>query len=120
MAKELLHRIEEGGDFALLAKAYSEGPYKDNGGNMGWVVRGELMKKLDELAFNLEKGEVSGILKTKLGFHILKVEDKKSATSTSFEKVKDNIERCLFNKKVNEKLDKWLNRLKKNAYIAFR
>jgi len=120
LSREILERLNEGGDFALLAQEYSDGPYADSGGDMGWVRKGELMKKIDTLVFNMQPGEISGVLKTNLGYHIFKVEEKAAAQIMSFDEAKDVAEQMLFTKKTEEKLKEWLKQLKKNAYIAFR
>jgi len=119
-AKELLGRLEEGADFKGLAKTYSEGPYRESGGDMGWVRKGELMKEIDELVFSLEEGETSGILKTSLGLHIFKIEEKMPSRPAEFQEVRELIEEALYRKKTEEKLKVWIHELKKNAYIAFR
>ena len=120
LARRILSRLEEGGDFAALAKQYSEGPYADSGGDMGWVKENDLMKRINELVFNMEINEISGILETTLGFHIFKVEGKAPARTKTYQEVKSRIEEILYRSKVEEKLIKWLDELKENAYIAFR
>lgn len=120
LAEGILMRLQEGGDFSLLAKEYSDGPYRDSGGDMGWVKKGELMETIDSLVFDLDKGEISGVLETNLGFHIFKVEDKTPENVPEFQQVKNKIEQIIFNKKFEEKFGRWLEELKKNAYIAFR
>ena len=120
LAEELLGRLAEGGDFALLAKTYSEGPYADSGGDMGWVKEGELMARINDLVFELDENEISGILKTDLGFHIFMVEEKKISKPRSFSEARERIEQILYNQKVQEKLNNWMEELKQNAYIAFR
>ncbi|MFH1594395.1 MAG: peptidylprolyl isomerase [Candidatus Omnitrophota bacterium] len=119
-AKIILRRLKEGGDFALLARRYSDGPYADVGGDMGWVREGELMKRIDELVFNMEIGEISGLLKTDLGFHIFKVEEVAPVHMREFNEVKEDIEKLLFGSKSEKNLKEWLERIKEDAYIAFR
>lgn len=120
LAKRLLRRLEEGGEFTLLASKYSDGAYASSGGDRGWVKKGELMDRIDGLVFSMEKGELSGVLKTKLGFHIFKVEDKKPSKLKEFREVKDQIEEFLFNNKIHDKLSELINRLKEDAYIVFK
>ena len=119
-AKEILARLQEGGDFSLLAKEYSEGPHRDKGGDMGWIKENELMTRINEILFKLEKGEISGIVKTNLGFHIFKIEDTSPSQVTEFREAKNLVERHLFNKKMDEKLGQWVEKLKEDAYIAFK
>ncbi|NQU95423.1 MAG: peptidylprolyl isomerase [Candidatus Omnitrophica bacterium] len=120
LAKTVLRRLKEGGDFGLLAKEYSDGPYAESGGQMGWVREGELMDKLNDLVFSLDENETSGILKTKLGFHIFLVEEKEPSSTMDFNKAKPRVEQITLNKKIQDKLGQWIESLKKDAYIAFR
>lgn len=119
-AKEILERLKEGGDMSLLAKEYSEGPYASNGGDMGWVAKGSLMKRIDDLVFSMKVNEISGILKTRLGFHIFKVEAKAMKQKKELGQVKDIIEKKIYNEKLEKKLRAWIDDLKRDAYIAFR
>ncbi len=119
-AKEILARIEKGGDFERLAKEYSEGPYAASGGDMGWVEEGELMGRINDLVFSLDENQVSPILKTNLGFHIFKIDEKKPAREMEFHEAKKRIEQILYNAKTQEKIKNWVDRLKEDAYIAFK
>ena len=120
LARTISRRLEEGGDFGLLAKEYSDGPYADSGGEMGWVRDGELMDKINVIVFSLNKNEMSEVLKTKLGYHILLVEEKEPPKIMELDQVKSKIEQVLMNQKMQEKLGRWVESLKKDAYIAFR
>ncbi len=71
-AEELLQRIKEGADFQELAKEFSDGPSSVNGGVLSPFGRGKMMPAFEEAAFALDKGEVSGIVETDFGFHIIK------------------------------------------------
>ncbi|UCD54625.1 MAG: peptidylprolyl isomerase [Candidatus Omnitrophota bacterium] len=120
LAKRILARLEEGANFGLLAEEYSDGPYAESAGDMGWVKPGELMPKINDTIFTLEENQFSGILKTNLGFHIFKVEEKNASRARKFDEARDDIERILFSNKLEEHLGRWLENLKKDAYIAFR
>jgi len=119
-SKEILARLEEGGDFSLLAKEYSEGPYRDKGGDMGWVKENELMTRINDVLFKLDKDEMSGIVKTNLGFHIFRIDDVSASRVMKFHESKNLVERHIFNKKMDEKLGQWLEKLREDAYIAFK
>jgi len=119
-AKEILGRLEEGGNFALLAGEYSDGPYASKGGDMGWVVEGDLLQGANEVLFNLEENEISGILETPLGYHIFKADEVITPEPLEFREVKKQVEHVLYGMKVEEELGRWIKRLKENAYIAFR
>ncbi|MCG8605342.1 peptidylprolyl isomerase [bacterium] len=72
-AKEVLDRLKKGEDFEVLARQYSEGPTASRGGDLGMVKRGDLVKEFEEVAFQLEPGEISDLVKTQFGFHIIQL-----------------------------------------------
>lgn len=120
LAKEILRRIQEGGDFALLAKEYSEGPNASGGGLMGYVKKGDLLPEIESVVFNLKEGELSGIIQTSLGYHIFKVEEKRERKVLSLSEVRADVEEAVFREKVKDRLKGWIETLRKNAYIAFK
>ena len=119
-AQKILYRLKEGGDFGLLAKEYSEGPYADKGGDMAWVEKGQLIERIDALVFDMKVGEISGILETELGFHLFRVEERTEESAKSFAEEKEGIEQFLISGKRQIKLGQLIAGLKENAYIAFR
>jgi peptidyl-prolyl cis-trans isomerase D len=83
---------KKGANFEELAKKYSEDPgSKDKGGDLGWLTQGQTVPEFEKTAFSLDKGKISGLVKTQYGFHIIKVLDKETAHTKSFEEVKDSI-----------------------------
>ena len=120
LAKEIARRLKEGGDFAGLAKVYSEGPGASEGGSMGYVKRGELMPEIEKVVFNMKEGEVSGMIQTHLGYHFFKVEEKKASIVRTYTEVQAEVEEAVFREKIKDKLKGWVEGLKKNAYIAFK
>lgn len=76
-AKEILQRLKEGDDFEKLAKSLSNCPSGKNGGDLGWFERGKMVKEFEDAAFNANRGEIVGPIKTQFGFHIIKVTDQK-------------------------------------------
>lgn len=120
LAKDILKKIREGGDFAALAKEYSEGPFAADGGLMGFVKKGELIPELEKVAFTLKEGEASDIIQTGLGYHILKVEERRIQQVKGLADAKQDIEEAIYREKVQSKLKDWVESLKKNAYIAFK
>ena len=76
--EELASAARDGEDFAELARIYSEGPSGPQGGDLGFFARGAMVEEFDEVAFALDIGEVSDPVKTQFGYHIIKVEDRKT------------------------------------------
>jgi peptidyl-prolyl cis-trans isomerase D len=91
-ATKLRQRVEAGEDFATVASEASEDPgSKENGGDLGFFQRGQMVKPFEEVAFVMEPGAVSDVVKTDFGFHVIKVEEKRPAESRSFEDAKREI-----------------------------
>jgi len=120
LAEAILERLQAGDDFSALAKEYSDGSNAQLGGEMGYVKKGEMIKRIDETIFSLKPGEISDILRTDLGFHIFKVEDVREATIQSFDEVSKRIERMIFNHKSKKKLDRFIAQLEESAYIEYK
>ena len=95
MAKLVLEKAREGKDFAALAKEYSEGPSKAKGGDVGFFSEGKMAKPFEDAAFELKKGEISDLVLTRFGYHIIKVEDIKGGRTKSLEEVRDQIKETL-------------------------
>ncbi len=91
-AAAVLNQIRAGGDFGELARKYSEDSTAQAGGELGWVAHGQTVPEFDSTAFSLKPGEVSGLVKTVYGIHILKVEDKQIAHLQTFEEVRNSIQ----------------------------
>jgi parvulin-like peptidyl-prolyl isomerase len=81
-AEELLTRLRAGGDFNALAKEFSvDTSNKDNGGDLGWFGRGMMVKPFEDAAFALKPGELSGVVETQFGYHIIKLEERRMQDS---------------------------------------
>ncbi len=91
-AEAVLEQARDGADFADLAEEYSEGPTGPKGGDLGYFTRGQMEESFDDAAFSLEKGEISDIVKTRFGFHIIKIEDKKPRREKPLDEVRGQIE----------------------------
>jgi peptidyl-prolyl cis-trans isomerase D len=115
-AADILKQVKAGGNFAELAKKYSEDPgTKDMGGEMEWFGKGQMVPEFEQTAFSLNKGQVSDLVKTTYGFHIIQTEDKETAHVKPFTEVKDSIEQTLKPQRVAEKLDQMANSAEADA-----
>ena len=116
-AQEILIRLTTGADFASLATIYSEGSEKNQGGEFGFVDRQTLREELRDVAFALNAGQISKVIETKDGFYILKIEEKKPAKVTTLEEARDIIERILLQEEREALQKRWIESLKRKAYI---
>jgi len=92
-AEEVLAKLKAGGDFAALAKQYSDDTASaQNGGSLGWIQKGRTVPEFEKAAFGLKKGETSGLVQSSYGFHIIRLDDKQDAHLKSLDEVKTEIE----------------------------
>jgi len=103
---ELARRgVNLGEDMAQLAKTTSDDPSKARGGDIGWVRKGMLLPDLEAPVWALKPGELSPVIKSNLGFHIFKMEDRRLAGKFSFEEVKNRLLANLKNERVLEGIE---------------
>lgn len=117
-AKKILERLKKGEDFAKIAKQSSIdlGSAK-NGGDLGFFSAGQMVPEFEAVAIKLKPGEISEPLKTKFGYHIIKVTDKKVGKSVEFEKVKNYISQRLSAEKQKGVFDSYIEELKKKHTV---
>lgn len=90
--KKIKEEITSGAiSFEEAARKYSECPSKDNNGDLGAFARGMMVPEFEEVAFNLTVGEVSDVVKTQFGYHLIKVEEKNEASVQNFDEIKDGV-----------------------------
>jgi len=116
-AQDVLNQIKAGTDFGELAKKNSDDTSAAKGGELGWVVRNQTVKEVENTAFATKPGEVSGLVKTEYGIHILKLEDKQIAHLQSFDEVKGSIVAELEKDRVADALQKLANDLQSQAKL---
>ncbi len=103
-AEDILAQIKAGGDFAELAKKFSEDPGSaSRGGELGSFSRGQMVPTFDAAVFNLAKNEISDLVKTRFGFHIIEVQDISPAQTTPLDEVKETIQRTLKQQQAKDK-----------------
>jgi peptidyl-prolyl cis-trans isomerase C len=100
-AKEVAERLNKGEDFAAVAKEKSKDTGSE-GGDLGWFARGQVLKPVEEAAFALDVGQISGPVQTQFGWHIIKVEEKRDQALPTFDQVKGAIIAQLVQAKAQE------------------
>jgi peptidyl-prolyl cis-trans isomerase C len=105
-AKAILEDLKKGADFATLAKEKSKDPGATNGGDLGFFTKDQMVPEFSEVAFKLDAGQISDPVKTQFGWHIIKVEEKRTKEIPAFEKVKDQLETYVTRKSQAEFISK--------------
>lgn len=118
-ARQIQEKLMKGEDFVELAKKYSIDPAaKVTGGELGYHPRGSLVPEYEEEAFKLKKvGQISGIVKSRFGYHLIRLEGIKPPSYAQFDEVKELIRQRMIQEKQGEILQKYIEDLKKNAKI---
>lgn len=100
LADDIAKKLKAGGDFAALAKEHSKDPgSKENGGDLGFFGRGMMVPPFEEAAFKMAKGETSAPIQSQFGFHVIRVDDKRTGTAPPFASVKERLIASLVNQK---------------------
>jgi len=114
-AQDILGKLKSGGSFEELAKKHSMDSAGAKGGDLGWFGKGSMLPEFEKAAFGLKEGETSGIVKTKFGFHIIKLTGKRPAGQREFAEVKEQIKAALLPTKQQEVFQKLKDELKKSS-----
>ena len=102
-ARELFEKIAYGTDFAELAKQHSKDPgSKEQGGDLGFFSRGQMVPQFEEAAFKLQKGEVSQPFETQFGWHIVRVDERRDQKAPAFDAVKERIRAAIIHQKAQQ------------------
>jgi peptidyl-prolyl cis-trans isomerase SurA len=117
LAEEVLGKLASGGDFADIARLYSEDSTKDNGGDWGWIEHNTLAAPLEKFAFNMPVGRISNIIDYAGNYYILKVEDKHGGTTKSLAEARSDIEKRLLQEEAQGIQERWIASLRAKAYI---
>ena len=115
--EDIQKRVQKGEDFAVLAKDFSQSASAAQGGDLGVVPRGRGPKAFDDAAFSLKPGEVSGVVETEFGFQLIKVHGKTPEKVVPFKEMEERIRQHLANEKLTQKVNEYLNEVKKTAKI---
>jgi parvulin-like peptidyl-prolyl isomerase len=118
-AEGLLKKVKAGGDFAALAKENSDCPSKDRGGDLGFFDKGTMVKEFADAAFAMKVGDISNVVETQFGYHIIKVTDRQEGGMMSFDKAKTDIVKQLQDKKKSELFKQLIEKVKAEAKIVY-
>lgn len=117
--EEIKRQLAAGADFAELAKQYSEDEgTASKGGDLGWFQRGQMVKEFEEAAFALQPGQMSEIVRTQYGFHIIKVEGRREAST--FEEVKDQVRSAYLKETEEERFKVWYQQKRDAATVEIK
>jgi peptidyl-prolyl cis-trans isomerase SurA len=116
-ATRVLQEARNGGDFANLARRYSEDATAANGGDLGFIRRGQALPEFEEVIFTMKKGDISEVIRTPNGLHIVKVDTFSIGSERPFPEIKAEIERRLLQEKIEKRFQDWTNELKDRAFI---
>ncbi len=119
-AEALLATLKQGEPFEGLALRFSDGADASRGGRLGLVRQGELIPALEQALSSLQVGQVTGIVETAEGLHIMRVDDKKPRQFRPFEQVKAEIQSLVFQQKTEDQYQLWIADLKNKAYIEIK
>jgi peptidyl-prolyl cis-trans isomerase SurA len=119
-AEDMLDRIKKGEDFGEMAKRYSEGQTAKQGGDMGGFGKGQLAKQLEDQVFQMNRGDMTGVIQTKAGFEILKVEEHYQAGQQPFDKVENEITNKFYQERMQPALRSYLAELREESYLTIK
>ncbi|MDM8551097.1 peptidylprolyl isomerase [Desulfobacterales bacterium HSG2] len=110
-------QLKKGGDFAAIAKESSECPSNAKGGDLGYFKRGQMVKPFEDAAFALKTGEMSDIVETRFGYHLIKTTDKKAETTSPYEEVRERLADYLKQEKKLKEVNLYASKLKEESKI---
>jgi len=117
-AEDILSKIKAGEDFAKLASEFSDDPgSKSKGGDLGFFARGRMVKPFEDAAFALKVGEVSGIVESPFGYHIIKAEERKDAGVETYDTAKDKIRQRLVQERAKSTVTEFIDKAMKDANV---
>lgn len=120
-AMEIITLLEEGEDFAELAKSRSQDPgSKDDGGNLGYFSRGQNVDEFDEAAFSLEVGQRSEPVETYFGYHVIEVLDRKDGRAVTFAEVEEQVREKIIEEKSPDLIRALIEKLHTEAEISYK
>ncbi len=119
--QKVLEKIRGGEDFGEMAFLYSEDTVsRKDRGDLGYFKRGELLPALEREAIQLRVGEVSGVIRTEFGFHLIKLLDRKGGEPPPFEEIKEKVQADYYDKEMEKAFQQFLSKLKEKSIIEIK
>jgi len=115
--EKIQEKVKRGEDFGDLARQFSQGPSNTRGGDLNYFRRGQMVKPFEDVAFALAPGEVSDIVETRFGYHLIKVTDKKPETMIAYDDIKKKLNEYLKQGRIQEETRLYVRRLKEKAEV---
>jgi peptidyl-prolyl cis-trans isomerase C len=116
-AEAVFQQAKSGADFAQLAREHSKDSSASQGGDLNYFTRGQMVPAFDKVAFELKPGDISGIVETQFGYHIIKATERRAASAVPFEQVSQRIRRFLADQQKQARSEAFVDALKKKARI---
>jgi parvulin-like peptidyl-prolyl isomerase len=115
-----LEKIRKGEDFGEMALLYSQDASSKDRGDLGYFKKGELLPAFEKEAVRLQAGEVSGLVRTQFGFHIIKLLDRKGGGPAPFEEVREKVQADYYEKEMEKAFNEFLSKLKEKSVIEIK
>lgn len=116
-AEAILKELKEGKDFAAAALADSSCPSKDQGGDLGFFGKGQMVPEFEQAAFSMKPGEMSDVVETQFGYHIIKLTDKKDGEPPTFDEIKEKITIFLKGQKTQKAVFEYVTKLRAESKV---
>lgn len=118
--RELYQQLQEGADFAELAKEFSDDPVSgSDGGNLGWVSRGQMVPAFEQAMLEADLGELKGPFRSRFGWHILQVQERREKDVTG-EARESDARQAIYRRKFETELQNWLREIRDEAFVEFK
>jgi parvulin-like peptidyl-prolyl isomerase len=119
-AEAILKRLMNGEPFEALSAKYSPGPEAASGGDVGYIEKGMIHSEVEDAAFSLPLNQISGVIESSIGFHIIQVVDRRGAGLKAIEGVREEIREKIDREKTEKKYGEWLEELRKRSHIEIK
>jgi len=113
-------RLQDGESFEMLAAKYSQGPAAETGGDIGFIEKGSMLPAVESIAFSLKKDEISKVIESPVGFHIIKAVDRRGAGIKPIQSVRDEIKTKIEQEKMDKQYEEWIKDLRSRSIIEIR